>query len=442
MPKLLLLELNEVNFDHVRTYVDLGELPNLGRLIERHGISETTSEQRYEELEPWIQWVTAHTGLPLNEHGVFRLGDIRKHDLQQIWEVLEGYGHRVGAISPMNAKNRCRRAAFFVPDPWTAGSVSAGLLLTRLYQALTQAVNDNAKGRITLGSAFWLAVAATRYALPRNYLRYFSLAAGSMAKPWSKAILLDLLLADVFVRETKRQDPHFASLFLNAAAHIQHHYMFNSAAYAGSRRNPEWYVDAKQDPVLDVYRTYDAIVANILATFGDARIMIATGLHQEPHPEVTFYWRLKDHAAYLRKVGVPFVRVDPRMSRDFLVTCSSHGEASEAERLLSSARTSDGVPLFEIENRGYDLFVTLSYPSDITSDVKYALGSKRFNDLRNDVVFVAIKNGQHNGVGYFIDTGLERSSSHGRFPLTELPSRICAAMGVEWSTLPDRAANL
>src|SRR5215510_5440417 len=103
MPRqLLFLEFNEINFQSVRYYSDRGQLPALRNLINEKGWATTVSEQRYEELEPWIQWVTAHTGTTLAEHGVFRLGDIIKHDLQQIWERLEEQGLRVGAISPMN----------------------------------------------------------------------------------------------------------------------------------------------------------------------------------------------------------------------------------------------------------------------------------------------------------------------------------------------------
>src|SRR4026207_498000 len=74
--RLLLLELNEVNFEFVEAYTRRGELPNFAALFQQHGFTRTTSETSYEQLEPWIQWVTAHTGKSLAEHSVFRLGDI------------------------------------------------------------------------------------------------------------------------------------------------------------------------------------------------------------------------------------------------------------------------------------------------------------------------------------------------------------------------------
>lgn len=433
MSQLLLLELNEINFDQVRAYVGLGKLPVLGRLIEAHGVVETTSERDYEELEPWIQWVTAHTGKPLADHGVFRLGDIVGHDITQIWEALEEQGLTVGAISPMNAKNRCRDAAFFVPDPWTSTEVTGSGLMKRLYQAVSQAVNDNAQSRITPSSAAWLLAGLGAYARPANYGRYLSFAkAAAKRRPWAKALILDQLLADIFVREAKRKKPDFASLFLNAGAHIQHHYMFNSKVYAGPHSNPEWYVPKDSDPVLEVYELYDRIVGQIRAAFPKARLMLATGLHQDPHSETTFYWRLKQPEAFLARAKVPFQRVEPRMSRDFAVFCADEEEARRAESRLAAIRASNGTPLFDVDNRGSDLFVMLTWPNDIGDGFEYHVDNMPIRGFRDEVAFVAIKNGGHNGIGYLLDTGAKAEGGE-QIPLMDMPRRIAAACGASWT---------
>jgi hypothetical protein len=432
--QVLLLELNELNFEHLRFYARRGETPNLAKLMETNGVSTTISEQRCEELEPWIQWVTAHTGLPYADHGVFRLGDIVQHDILQIWERLEDHGLRVGAISPMNAKNRMRDPAFFVPDPWTPTVPTARPLLRKLHQAVSQAVNDNAQSRTTSMTRLWLAAGLLRYAGRANYSTYIALARSK--NPWSKAMFLDLLLADVFIAETKATKPHFASLFVNAAAHIQHHYMFNAASYAGTERNPDWYVAGDQDPVGEVYLLYDRIVGQVLESFPKARLMIATGLHQDPHGHTTYYWRLKDHEAFLKKIGVPFERVEPRMSRDFIVGCAGTQQAAEAERILCSAQAGNGEPLFEVDNRGRDLFVMLTWPHDIPAALEYAVCGARYTRLDDDVAFVAIKNGRHNGIGYFIDSGANAQEvAPASFPLRDIPLRVCAALGVSWEAV-------
>lgn len=429
---LLFLELNEINFDDLRHYADKALLPNFSKLISAHSVVETTSEAEYQELEPWIQWVTAHTGLSLSDHGVFRLGDILDHDIPQIWEHLESKGLKVGAISPMNAKNRTKDAAFFVPDPWTPAKLTASPLLKALYDGISQAVNDNAQAKVSKQSLLALLSGAARYAKPSNYRKYVSLASNVKSKPWSKALFLDQLLTDVFITETKAKRPDFGSLFLNAGAHIQHHYMFNSPAYTGSLRNPEWLLKAEQDPVLEVYQLYDRIIGQIQKAFPTARLMLATGLHQDPHPELTFYWRLKDHGTYLNKIGVPFETVEPRMSRDFLINCKDENEAREAERLLKSATSESGEALYEVDNRGKDLFVMLTWPHDVPQDFIYQIGNQHYEGLRDDIAFVAIKNGQHNGIGYFLDTGAPKAEEGVQFPLKELPRRVCAALNVEW----------
>ncbi|MBY9063459.1 hypothetical protein K7957_11010 [Sphingomonas yunnanensis] len=426
--QVLLIEFNELNFEALQAYAARGELPHFADFLGRVGYAETSSEARYEELEPWIQWVTAHTGLPLAQHGVFRLGDIVDADIPQIWEQLAEQGLRVGAISPMNAKCRRRDMAFFVPDPWTRTDIVASPLVRRMFDGIVQAVGDNATSRVSPRSLLNLAVGAAVTARPRNYRRYVALVAAARRRPWNKAIFLDLLLADLFTSEVRRHRPHFASLFLNAAAHIQHHYMFSSAVYAGPMRNPSWYVAAGVDPLLDVYRAYDHILGDLLASLPRARLMLATGLHQDPHPTLTYYWRLRDHAAFLTGLAVPFTAVEPLMSRDFVVRCADSASAAVAATMLSAITDDGGVALFEVDNRGNDLFVMLTYPHEIRRDTRYRFGDRLFDGLYDTVTFVAIKNGQHNGTGYFADSGQLHSPERDRFPLSEIPARIIRAL--------------
>ncbi|MGB3723254.1 MAG: hypothetical protein WA979_10620 [Pacificimonas sp.] len=426
---LIFLELNEVNFEYVEHYIASGKLPAFQRLFRENGYVTTSSEQNYEELEPWIQWVTAHTGKPLSEHGVFRLGDIVKHDLPQIWEELEERGLRVGAISPMNANNRLKSPAFFLPDPWTNTALSAPAHYRRMFRAISRAVNDNADAKISGKVALDLLLGAARAANPLNYARYVKLAARAKSAPWSRAMFLDLLLADLFMQQVSATRPDFSSLFLNAAAHIQHHYMFSSSAYDGPHRNPDWYIDADADPLLEIYQLYDHILATVRRRFPEARLMLGTGLHQDPHHDLTFYWRLRDHAAFLRLTGVPFRSIEPRMSRDFVLVCSGPDQAVTAEARLNRITGIDGRPLFEVDNRGCDLFVMLTWPDDIKDDTAWLVDGERHEGLREHVAFVAIKNGRHNGTGYFADTG-KPSGQMADFPLRDMPGRIRDALAV------------
>jgi hypothetical protein len=435
---LVFLELNEVNFEYLLAYAKEGRLPAFSSVLDVHGFVRTESENKYEHLEPWIQWVTAHTGMTFAQHGVFRLGDIVDRDIPQVWEVLESNGVSVGAISPMNAKNRLRHPAFFVPDPWTRTTVSGRPVLLGLYDAIAQAVNDNSTSRITIESALKLLRGFLAYSSSANWAQYVSLLSSARRCPWRKAMFLDLLLADVFCREVEKTRPDFCSLFLNAAAHIQHHYLFSSSIYDGVNSNPDWYVDSRSDPVFEVYALYDRILARVMRQVPAARLMIGTGLHQNPHEKSTFYWRLVDHGAFLRQIGLRFKEVQPRMSRDFLVVFEDAASAATAEALLNSVVTSEGAAIFEVDNRGSDLFVVLTYPKDIGPEMGFRAGERVFADLRSLVAFVAIKNGEHSGIGYFVDTGATGNRSDDAIPLSSIPSLVCRALlgeRVDWQTL-------
>lgn len=415
---LYLIALNELNFDYVRRYAASGRLPHFGRLIARCGLTVTTTEAMPDRLEPCIQWVTVHTGLAADRHGVFRLGDIEGCAHEQIWEHLERvHGCRVGALSPMNAANRAHTPAFFVPDPWTPTPASGPPALRRLAGALASAVRNHASGHSPLRTYATVLTALGRYSLPRNGLATIGTLLRAVKQGQHRAILLDILLADVFLALTRRHRPDFASLFLNAGAHVQHHYLFSSSAYQGSTRNPDWYVAPGQDPVFDVYAAYDRILGRLLAHSGNARLLLMTALHQDPVAEPVFYYRLRDHVAFLRTLGVPFGSVEARMARDFLVRCADAAEAGVAQAMLASCSDPTGTQVFELDNRGTSLFVTLCYDREITTGFELVHAGGVLPAFARMVVFTGIKNGDHNASGYLIDTGHEALTAPASLPL-------------------------
>lgn len=401
--RLILLELNEVNFDIVEKYISTNSdmFPSLKKLLNGHKI-KTSSEQRYEELEPWIQWPSVHTAQRFAEHGVFRLGDIVGAKIPQIFEIVERAGYIVGAISPMNAENRLKGISYFIPDPWTQTPSDKSFWSRSLTEAVSQTVNDNAKAKITIKSAIQVAFALLRFARPNHYSLYLKLIANSRKRPWNRALVLDLLLHDVHISFLRSTGTNFSTLFLNAGAHIQHHFFFNSKPLHNELkyRNPEWYVSSKDDPLADVLGLYDVIIGEYLEQSG-AELLVATGLSQKPYDRLKFYYRLNRHSQFLNSLGINFKGVYPRMTRDFLIEFSDDNAADLAHSILSGLKIEeDGLPLFgEIDNRGCTLFVTLTYPKEITEKTKYISNSQSFL-LKPLVSFVAIKNGMHQSEGF------------------------------------------
>ena len=401
--KTILLGLNELNFDYIKFYINQGDLPNFKKIFNIQPPIGTISENDFRLLEPWVQWVTVHSGKSYKEHNILRLGDIVNHpDVSQIFEELEAEGLSVGAVSPFNAENRLNNPAFFVPDPWTNTEASGNWIVKALYQAVHQSVNDNAKSKLTFKSLISLALALLLYVpLPRwfHYVKEIF----KVKKPGVKAIILDSLLADVHLTLWKKHKPDFSNLFLNAGAHIQHHYLFNSKAYQGDLKNPDWYCALEYDPLVQILSEFDYQIGKLLK-LKDVKLIVATGLHQQPHENLTFYWRLKEHFKFAEMIGIKnFSEILPRMSRDFLLKFNGETDASNAADVLDSFYASkDDIKIFEIDNRGTSLFVELVYPNDIhESDSIYSKETNlKLEKFKSYIAFVAIKNGEHNGIGY------------------------------------------
>jgi hypothetical protein len=398
--KLIFIELNEINFDVVGDYLHKGETLAGFQVLFSNGIAHSESESDYDNLEPWIQWPSVHTGKTYSEHNIFRLGDFVNSTDEQFFEQVEKAGFSVGAVSPMNASNKLENPAYFIPDPWTQTPCDNSFFSRSITEAIVQAVNDNSQSKLTFKTIFNLGLAFVALVKPIRYFPMAKYAFNALDKPWRKALFLDMLLYEIHKTLFKRKNPNFSTLFLNAGAHIQHHYFFNSPYVdLPELKNPAWYIGKDDDPFLEMLKVYDEMLVDLLE-LPNTEIIVATGLSQKPYEQLKFYYRLKDHASFLEKVGVEFTDVMPRMTRDFLVSFDTEEQALKAEQQLSEILTNKGVKLFEeIDNRGKDIFVVLTYPSEITDKTMITYSGKE-SQLSDLVSFVAIKNGEHQSKGF------------------------------------------
>ena len=84
---LVLISLNELNFDIVKKYLINEKLKNLKEISDN--IYETECNEEYKYLEPWIQWPTIYTGKRAEEHKMFRLGDAANYNYETIFNDIE-----------------------------------------------------------------------------------------------------------------------------------------------------------------------------------------------------------------------------------------------------------------------------------------------------------------------------------------------------------------
>ena len=405
--KLIFIQLNEINFDLVEKYI-LGskkdKFPNLVYIKNLYNNFTTFSENEYKNLEPWIQWVSVHLGKEYNSHQIFRLGDIINHpEQEQIFEKIEAKGFKVGAISPMNTANKLKNPTYFIPDPWTNTKPDKSGFSKRISLMLKQSVNENASKRLSINSIITIFEIIFR---TFNYIRtpfLIRLIFSLINKPWKKSLVLDYLLHNLHLYFLKKKTVDFSSIFLNAGAHIQHHYLYNTKYIENLPKNPNWYIKSSSDPIEDMLLIYDKIIGDYIKLSKNSNsLIIATGLSQVPYHEIKFYWRLKNHISFLNKIGIKFSKVWPRMTRDFEIIFASNENLINAKKILGTIYSKkDNIKIFsEIDERDKSLFVTLTYPIEVKKEDSLIINENLELNFFNEVSFVAIKNGKHNQKGY------------------------------------------
>ena len=415
MKNLVFIQLNEINFDIVKEYLKTENYENLKFIS--NNILVTTSEKKYNLLEPWIQWQTIYTGLKAEKHNIFRLGDVEKKNIPQFYEKLEKLGYSVGAICPMNCLNRCQNPAYFIPDPWTKSHTDNSKLSKIISNVLRETVNNNANNKISIKNYFFILFLFFYFSQIKYFFLYIYYFATSFKYKWRKTLFLDLLLHDIHIRLYKKKKPNFSTIFYNAGAHIQHHYFFNSKANKTNLKNPEEFLENNKDPFNEVISLYDKILGDYLLIKSN-NIILATGLTQVPTDTFEYYYRLSDHQNFLTKLKISFEKVHPRMSRDFLIKFKSDDEVNFAHNILSRLELK-GQKIFGIlEKRENEIFATLTYSKEILKkDTLY------FKDLSIkfffEVSFVSIKNGKHSSKGFLFLNGDIQS-----FNKTKLPQSI------------------
>ena len=85
---LILIQLNEINFDIIFKYIKNGHKFKFFKKIKDNTLI-TKSEDIYENIEPWIQWFSVYTGKNFNEHGIPRLGDGIKYNQKILFDEIE-----------------------------------------------------------------------------------------------------------------------------------------------------------------------------------------------------------------------------------------------------------------------------------------------------------------------------------------------------------------
>lgn len=351
--RLILLELNELCPQLLDTFIARGHLPNFERLrrISRKFITHTTEEL----LEPWIQWVTVHTGVPSSEHGIVDLDEADKLRHSAFWEGLDP----VLLLSPMNVKFAQGDESVFLPDPWAA-SQAPSRALQPLHKFIRAAVHGHARderfdARDVLSALRFLVshgLGLESCAAIAKQLTTERISAKDVK--WRRATILDRLLWDVFEHFWAGPlAPRVGVFFSNSTAHYQHKYW--------SHHDPEGFAvkpstresKAYRDAILFGYQAQDRLINKALALAGkDTTIAMCTALSQQPMHDYEdrggkAMFVVKDYRKLLPSLGAPVPFYEPLMAEESRLHFDTDALALQAFTRVNAAKTATGAGIFK-----------------------------------------------------------------------------------------------
>jgi hypothetical protein len=438
--RVILLEFNELCPELMQRFIGEQQLPNFKRLYAESEVYVTDAEEKAPNLEPWIQWVTVHSGMPFSAHKIFELGD--GHLLKQacIWDVLSSADLNVCVCGSMNIRYDLPLHGCVLPDPWSTGTPpypdSLAAYLNFVRASVHEHTNDQAPFR-RADAARFLAFMAT-HGLSMGTVSAIGrqlLSERNRRNRWKRATILERLQADVFCHFYRKLRPHFSTFFLNSTAHLQHAYWRNMTPSLFKVQPTEQEQAEFASAILYGYKQMDALLGRLLALAGrDTTVMFCTALSQQPcliydEKGGKVLYRPRDFTKFLSWAGLkPGWTVAPVMAEQFHLYFDTEANAIDGERRLNALQTA-GRPALFVKRTGTTLFagciIIEALPADatLTGLDRATVG---FFDLFYQIE--GIKSGMHHADGMlWISTPARSHMVHqDKVPLTAIAPTVLA----------------
>jgi hypothetical protein len=444
---MILLEFNELSPALMETFIDQGYLPNFKKLRDRSQIFTTDAEEVAPNLDPWIQWVTVHSGLSYDEHGIFHLGDGHKLAVKSLWDMISARGKTVWVCGSMNIKYDVPFNGAVVPDPWTVGTKPSPAELEPYYLFVQRNVQEYTNDRVPLSKGDYYRFLKFMLGHGLSVGTVVSIVGQLLSEKrtgkgkWKRATILDKLQRDVFLHYFKKLRPAFSTFFLNSTAHFQHAHWRNMDPEPFKIKPTDADQAEYQHAVRYGYEEMDRIVGDIVAAAPrNAVIVLATALSQQPcliYEDIggkTFY-RVRTFQPLLDFAGVKgCLQFEPVMSEEFHLRFGTEAEAEAAAECLRSLKV-DGRQAMQVERRETNVFSGCIIYSQLQHDAVLEGGpngsATPFFRLFYQVE--SLKSGMHHpdGILWLAIPGGRPSLDQEKVSLRDVPPTLLSMFGID-----------
>jgi hypothetical protein len=442
---VILLEFNELSPSLMSRFISLGHLPHFKRLFDESDVFLTEAEERAPYLDPWIQWITVHTGLNFTAHGIERLNEGHTVRDKRIWDLVAERGHPVWICGSMNVGYRPGIRGAVLPDPWATHVPPTPDALKPYFSFIQRNVLEYTNERIPLTSSDYIGFA--RFMATHGMRAGTALAiADQLGRElrgrdrWKRAVILDKLQFDVFRWYYRRIKPRFSTFFLNSTAHYQHFYWRNMEPEIFTVKLTPAEAAKYESAILFGYQEMDALVGQFVELAGkDAVLVFCTAISQQPYLAYEDkggrqFYRPSSFEALVRFAGVPgSYSVAPVMAHQFHVYLDSERAAEQAEQCLTSL-TVDGRQAMAVIRTGQQIFCGCHLYDNLPSATQIASGStgraKSFFELFYRVE--GMKSGMHHpdGMLWIRRSGRRHAEHAHKVPLSAVAPTLLDLLGI------------
>jgi hypothetical protein len=385
---VIVLEFNELTPSLIDRFIAEGVLPNFAQLRAESRVFTTLADERPPYLEPWIQWVTVHCGLPYGEHGVFHLNEGHKLAAKRTWEVLGDAGHRTWICGSMNVRDTNGSRGCLLPDPWCTKVKPNPRELEPYFRFIQQNVLEHTNEQMPLGMSAYAEFLSfmIRKGLSASTVRTILSQLVDERRHqtrWKRVVLMDLLQFDVFAHYYRRLSPSFSTFFLNSTAHYQHAY-WDSMAPEQFQTATDGEKAKYRDAIKFGYQKMDALIERFmrLAASSNATLVLCTALSQQPSPDFEkrdggAFYRPKNFADFAKAISlVGSYSVQPVMSEQFHLEFSDPETAQAAAKRLEAIAVNGG-PMLAVEHTGTRIFAGCGIHHDLAADTAFVVDGRR-----------------------------------------------------------------
>ncbi len=337
---LFIIELNECDFKYFLYGSKKYNFPLINNFFSSKKKLKTYTNDKDEgfNLDPWVQWVSVHTGRLSRDHKIYRLGQKLDTSFDQIWDKLSKKNISSSIWGAFNSRLKTKKNIdLFFPDPWNFGekafpqNLNSYLKLPRYYAQNYPEIKKTPT--LYFGTIFLFKVFFSKcfFYLLKNATNFLKIFFTSGLKSFNLYFFFDLISLLILKNNLRKNKSKFTVFAMNSFAHYQHNY-WNEKKF---EKTYFWYLNEMIKLIDEITKMYNSSI--IFNGFSQKKI------------KNEYYLRPKKPKYFFDKLNLDYLTIEPNMTTGAIVKFKTFEAKYKAIIKLKSLKIFN-YSIFEVED--------------------------------------------------------------------------------------------